>query len=69
MNLQDHKEGRFAIEIYGELVKLQVKDKTKICFESGNFDCLTISEIIGAAGYDATSLLKRKLLITIEDEI
>lgn len=43
--------------------------KSEVCFISGDYDCLNIGEIIKASGYDPESLLNRKLLITIEDEI
>jgi len=72
MCLRKHKKGRFGIEICGYLAKLQVKEctnKLKICLVSGDHDCLTIGDIIKAAGYDPESLKYRRLLITIEDEV
>ena len=70
MYLKEHKSGQFGIEVRGYLANLQInKAISNICFISGDYDCLTIGEIIKAAGYDPKSILKRRLLITIEDEI
>ena len=72
MYLKKHKKGKFGIEIGGYLANLQVSgwvNKSKVCFVSGDYDCLTVGEIIKAAGYDPSSVLDRRLLITIEDEI
>lgn len=67
MYLKEHKNGKFGIEISGYLSNLQINktEKTNVCFISGDYDCLTISEIIKAAGYDPRSILNRRLLITI----
>ena len=71
MYLKEHKMGNFGIEIGGYLTNLQIDktEKTDVCFISGDYDCLTIAEIIKAAGYDPEPILNRRLLITIEDEI
>lgn len=71
MYLKKHKEGKFGIEISGYLTNLQVDktEKTDVCFILGDYDCLTIGEIIKASGYDPKTILNRRLLITIEDEI
>ena len=69
MYLKEHKNGNFDIEVSGYLANLQVKGVSKVCFVSGDYDCLTIGETIKAAGYDPKSILNRRLLITIEDEI
>ena len=71
MCLKEHKKGKFGTEISGYLANLQIDrtEKTDVCFISGDFDCLTIGEIIKAAGYDPKTILNRRLLITIEDEI
>ena len=80
MYLKKHKNGRFGIEIGGYLANLQIpkyQNKTslsnignsEVCFVSGGYDCLTIGEIIKIAGYDPNSILNRRLLVTIEDEI
>ncbi len=69
MCLKEHKKGRFGIEISGYLNTLQIdsSEKTDVCFITGDYDCLTIAEIIKAAGYDPKSILNRRILITIED--
>ena len=69
MYLKEHKEGKFGIEVSGYLANLAVNKTLKVCFVSEDHDCLTISEIIKTAGYDPKSILNRRLLITIEDEI
>ena len=71
MYLKEYKDSKFGIEVSGYLANLQVDrtGKTDVCFISGDCDCLTIGEIIKVAGYDPKSILNRKLLITIEDEI
>ena len=69
MYLKKHKEGKFGVEVSGYLANLQVKKTSKICFVSGDYDCLTIGEIIKTAGYDPRSILNRRLLIAIDDEI
>lgn len=70
MCLKQHKSGKFGIEISGYLANLQInKAVSNICFIAGDYDCLTVGEIIKAAGYDPKSILNRRLLITIEDEI
>ena len=68
MYLKEHKTGKFGIELCGYLTNLKVKRTLKVCFVSGDYDCLTIGEIIKTAGYDPKSILNRRLLITIEDE-
>ena len=71
MYLEEHKKGKLRIEVGGYLANLQIDktEKTDICFISGDYDCLTIGEIIKAARYDPQSILSRRLLITIEDAI
>ena len=69
MYFKEHKGGKFGIEISGYLVNLAVNETLDVCFVSGDTDCQTIGEIIKAAGYDPDSILNRRLLITIEDEI
>ena len=68
MCLKKHNEGHFGIEISGYFNNLKTNDASEICFISGDYDCLTISEIIMAAGYDPETILNRRLLITIEDD-
>ena len=71
MYLKNHtdKEGKFGIEISGYLANLTVRSTPNVCFVSGDYDCQTVSELIKVAGYNPKSLLNRRLLITIEDEI
>jgi len=69
MYLKEHKKGKFGIEISGYLANLQINSPiSNIYFIAGDYDCLTIGEIIKAAGYDPKSILNRRLLITIDDE-
>ena len=62
-------EGAFHGEISGYLAHLSVDGKTRTCFVSGDADCLTIGEIINACGYTTGSVLGRRLIISIKDEI
>jgi len=72
MYLKKCKKDNFSIEISGYLANLQVPgyvNKSKLGFVSGDYDCLTVAEVIKAAGYDPSAIINRRLLITIEDEI
>jgi len=69
MFISDHKEGRYQTEVYGYVQLLEDNDgKLKFFLVTSNGDCLTIKDLINAGGTTMTSIIGRKLLITIEDE-
>lgn len=68
MSLKDHKTDTFGAEVVGYFAPLQTGKISEICFIAGDRDCLTVSELVSASGYNINSILRRKLLITIEDE-
>jgi len=69
MYLKNHDKGRFQVEVSGYLARLDVNGVSKICLITGENDVEDIEELVFEAGYDPESILKRRLLITIEDEI
>ena len=69
MNIIDHKEGRYQTEIYGYIQPLEDNDgKLKFFLVTSNGDCLTIKDLINSGGNTVTSIIGRRLMITIEDE-
>jgi len=64
--LADHPAGPVQIEVFGYL---QMLAGNKICLVTSEADVEHISELINACGYTTNSLIGRRMIVTIEEDV
>ena len=69
MYISNYKESDGALqqERSGYFAMLNVNGKSEVCFISGDNDIQTMEELINNFGYTVSSLLNRRIVISIED--
>jgi hypothetical protein len=65
----EEKDGLFYAKVNGYFDKIAIHGESETCFVCDGYKCTTIGELISLCRYTSESVLGRKIIISIEDEI